>query len=588
MHNVRELKSVICLACANAFVRNRQDSNKNLLVVMSDFGSHIRKGFLNYKKYRLEIEEVLSEGPSYVFSKQEIIEKNENISRKENIYEVIDKKTNELKRRGLEEDEISIITSSHVQTMLENYQEYLKKQVLDIGQLSKIVDEKIIQMVQKFLDIAQQKFNIVYPVSLYYGLSLHIGSLVTSKKRTQKLGNQQIMEVIQEYHNEYMYSLQFISQIEKTYTVQLPIDEAVILTMFIIQKTTDMSSRKPVVLIAMHGNQSASSITQVINDLVKANNTYAFDMSLDSEPTTIYLELKKEIQRIEQGKGVIVIYDMGSFQNMLVSIAEETKIEIRPLYIPLTLVGIEASRRCSLDDDIENTYHQLIQSTRENLQYPEYKSSVYITLCHTGEGGAIEIKKYLEMHVRKKRNFIPLAISHKKTLVEKIKEIAEHHQIKSFVGTYDPNLFGIPFISIKEVFDYDTKKLDYLLDFNTTKLENVDMEAVYTYLDDSLEYVDITKLKKLLPTLIEEIENINVDELNQDQKLGLFVHISCAINRLIGNGKTPVNIQKQKVFKKYERMINGLIKCMKPIEKAFHIIINDDEIANIVCIVKKI
>ncbi len=588
-YNIRQLRSDIRIGCASGFVRTRNQKNGNTLLAMSDFNDDIRKGFLNYKQQRSELEAVLPEDYTFVFDKKSQIEQvAANFNTKDSIYQMIDHKVNELKERGLQEEDISVITTTHIQSIIESYQRYLTKQTLNIEQLSKVVDIKIINMVKDFLDQAQILFQVNYPLSLYYGLSLHIGALVQSTNRTQRLGNKQIMGIISEYQKEYLYCAQFINILELEYGISILMDEAVILTMFILGKDQQKSEAHPVLLMCMHGTGTATSVATVINTLVQTENAHGFDMSLDSEPLQVYQDLKNKVIQINQGKGVIVIYDMGSFKNMLETIASETNIEIRPLYMPITLLGIDAARRCSLDDDIDNVYHQLIQSLKDTAQTPNYRTPAIVTLCNTGEGGALELKKYLEQNCLKTREIIPLAISDRKELVNQVKDILRTYRIQSFVGTYDPNLFGIPFISITNIFECNPKKLDNLLDFNISNQQSVDMEAIYDYLDDSLEFVDVVKVKKYLPQLLDELEEVSNEELSNDQRLGLFVHIACSINRALANEKTPTNIQKNSLMKKYESLFKEIIRCFKPIEKAFGIIVNDDEIANVMCIIKKL
>jgi len=590
-NNVRQLDVSIRIACANAFVRSRKQLDQNILILISDFNDNLRQGFLNYKKYRDEIERIVPEEYNYVFSSQNMVEKNiGSQSTRESIYEVIGHKMDELKERGLQDEEIDLLTSTHIQTIFDDYQRYLTKQVMNLGQLSKVVDRKIIEEVKQFLDTAQDKFNVMYPMALYYGLALHVGSLLENNGRSQRLGNQQIMQIVSQYNNEYVYCLQFIQHLEKTMNTRIPVDEAVILTMFLVNQESAKSNAKPVLLYCMHGHQTASSLATVINALVQADNTYGFDMSLDSEPMDSYGQLKDLIIRIHQGKGVIVIYDMGSFKDMLLNIAKETGIEIRQLYLPITLLGIDAARRSMLDEDIDNTYHHLLQNIQQIYAQDEYKfkAPILITLCATGEGGAIELKKYIERYSTKPREIIPLAISDRKVLVEKVKALLEVYSIKSFVGTYNPNLFGIPYISIQDVFECPPDKIDQLLEFNPIGEKGLDMEAIYDYLDDSLEFVDIQKIRKYLPSLLDSIENVSNETLDMDQKLGLFIHIASSINRSLSKESSPVNRKREQIFAKFETLTKELARLLKPIERSFGIIVNDDEIANIVCIIKKL
>ena len=589
-NNVRQLDVSIRIGCANAFVRSRKSNNPHILVLVSDFNDNLRQGFLNYKKYRNEIEQIVPEEFNYIFSGQNIIEKNIGPSSKESIYEVIGHKMDELKERGLQEEEIDLLTSTHIQTIFDDYQRYLTKQVMNLGQLSKVVDLKIIEEVKRFLDLAQEKFNVIYPMSLYYGLSLHVGSLLENIGRSQKLSNQQIMQVVSTYNNEYMYSLQFINHLEQTMNTKIPVDEAVILTLFLVNQSSSKNNSKPVLLYAMHGHQTASSLASVVNTLVQGDNTYGFDMSLDSDPMDSYNQLKELIIRIHQGKGIIVIYDMGSFKNMLKNIADETGIEIRPLYLPITLLGIDVARRSMLEEDLDHTYHHLLKNIQDIYSQDEYKykAPVIVTLCATGEGGAIELKKYIERYSKKNREIIPIAMSDRKLLIDEVKRLLETYSIKSFVGTFNPNLFGIPYLSIQDVFECPPEKIDQLLEFNPIIEKEFDMEAIYAYLDDSLEYVDIQKLRKYLPALLESIEMISNEGLDMDQKLGLFIHIASSINRSLSKEKTTINRKREQIFTKYESLTKDLARLFKPIERSFGIIVNDDEIANIICIIKKL
>lgn len=173
-------------------------------------------------------------------------------------------------------------------------------------------------------------------------------------------------------------------------------------------------------------------------------------------------------------------------------------------------------------------------------------------------------------------------------LVEKVKDLLEVYSIKSFVGTYNPNLFGIPYLSIQDVFECPPDKIDQLLEFNPIGEKGLDMEEIYAYLDDSLEFVDIQKIRKYLPSLLEAIETVSNETLDMDQRLGLFIHIASSINRSLSKEASPINRKREQIFTKYETLTKELTRLFKPIERSFGIIINDDEIANIICIIKKL
>jgi transcriptional regulatory protein LevR len=214
---------------------------------------------------------------------------------------------------------------------------------------------------------------------------------------------------------------------------------------------------------------------------------------------------------------------------------------------------------------------------------------VIITLCSTGEGGAQQIKSYLQKYLKfSENNIIPLAISDKAKLLSEVTRIQKDHTIQCLVGTYDPKISGIPFIPISKIFESDPNQLEAILSNSELDDKIFNTKAIYDYLDEQLEYVDVKKIKKILPYVMREINQIVGGELSQDQKLGLFIHIACSINRLLAKDKLPVNLQKDLIMSKYSALFKEVLKRFKALERAFGVIFSDDEIANVVSIIKKL
>ncbi|MGC4439493.1 hypothetical protein ABXW85_11500, partial [Streptococcus suis] len=69
------------------------------------------------------------------------------------------------------------------------------------------------------------------------------------------------------------------------------------------------------------------------------------------------------------------------------------------------------------------------------------------------------------------------------------------YEIHTFVGTYDPKIFGIPFISIKSVFEVSKENLDQLLTFTPIYSSDINFVSIYTFLKDELKFTPISKLK---------------------------------------------------------------------------------------------
>ncbi|WP_300276070.1 PRD domain-containing protein [Peptacetobacter sp.] len=598
--NIKQLRDDIKFGCANAYVREHENSDEVIYLYIRDFPTNVRKGFLYYKEYREEIENLIPKNYSYTFSEEniekeeytKIIKNNKNI----NMYDMIDSKIIELKERGIDNEGITTIINADILSSFKNLTNKVQNSKIDKDYISKVVDIRIINLVEKFIKEASNRFDRIYPEAVFYSLCLHLSASLERDNSLQRLTNGQIMEVIENYREEYTFCMKFCVEIEKEFNVRLPIDEIVFITMFICENiTTERNTNKPVVLVAIHGNSAASSIADVVNSITKNNNTYAYNLSFDKDMKTAYDEFKEVIQEIDNGKGIIMIYDMGSIKAMAEMISQETDIKIRMLEVPITLLAIDCSRRVNMTSSLEEAFEGMINSYHEN--YPMIKDSyernknnkVIVTLCMSGKGGAIQIKKYLETHLKEKNiDIIPLAINNSDYLLSELEKIRKKQTILYIIGTYDPQVYGIPFISVSKLFQTPVEKLDVLLALENVELsEAIDYKTIINYLGEQFKGVDMKLLEKDLLESMKKIKKIS-NGLTIDQEIGLFMHIACTVNRMINKEKMYANIHKAKILSKNKQIYNQLKEILEEIEIDFNILFNDDELANIISLIKQI
>lgn len=599
--NVKQLYKDIQLACANGYARNFDTQIDQMEVLIHDFPNYVRKGFLYYRKYRTQLEDMVPDNYLYIFSAQTTnacenstaVQKNA----RDSFYDMINHRIEELKERGMDEDDIStIIQSDHDYSIYKTNQSMIKKEI-NKESLSKIVDSKIIQIVDRFLKEASLRFDRVYPDSVFYAICLHLSSMLERQNKAQKISNEQIVTIVKEYNDEYIFCSKFAGDLEKEFHLQnpIPIDEIVFMTRFICDNQFgDVVESKPVVLVAMHGNSTASSIVEVTNALVQDGNIFSFDLQLDIDMQQIYEDFKQTILEINQGKGVLMLYDMGSLQSMASMVTTETGIEIRTVCIPATLIALDASRKASCHDSLDEVYHEVVDSYQQ--LYPELEQSyqkakepqVIITLCMTGEGAAVQMKNYIAQNIHlENTDIIPLSISDRDYLLKKVNQIQKKQKIVCIVGVYNPELYGIPYIPVSTLFNTPADKLDILLTLQTTQaVTSVNYDVIYTYLQEQLEGFDIQLLKEVLPKVIMRIKKA-CHGLTSDQEIGLFMHIACSIYHLQQQKEPPKNGQAQRIISKNKRLYNDLKDFLTLVEEEFYVQFSDDELANIIQIIKK-
>lgn len=418
---------------------------------------------------------------------------------------MIDRKVEELKEHGVEGDDISTILHENLNHVFYEIDQSMGRKEIDKESLSKIVDSGIIELVHGFLREASERFERVYPDAAFYAICLHVSSVTERKLGTQKMTDEQIAKVVKEYNEEYIFCSKFAGELKEKFDVTLPVDEVAFLTMFLCQAHRGSAlENKPVVLVAMHGNATASSIVKVANVLVGDDNIYAFDLVLDEDMQQVYENLKQTFIDIDQGKGVLMLYDMGSLQTMAGMIGAETGIEIKSVCVPATLIALDASRKASSYHSLDEVYHEVMESYQQVYQELEQSSrnrgnpQVIITLCMTGEGAAVQMKNYIVSHIHlENTDVVPLAISDRDYLLKKVNQIQKKQKIVCVVGAYDPQLYGIPYIPVSKLFDTPSDKLDILLSLETTQaVTGVNYNAIYAYLEESLDGFDIQLLKR--------------------------------------------------------------------------------------------
>ena len=588
--NIEQLKSDIKLGCANAYVREYKNKDDKINVYISDFEHYVRKGFIYYKKYRDEIEVIIPSDYEYSFNDKtmEMLPRDLNrVNKSVNVYDVISYKAGELENNGFSEEDVNHVLDAELERTFVAYHKSIIKQVDDKRQLSMLVEDKIIRLVEEFLEQASEQLQRVFSPSVFFGLCLHISAMLNNKEHVHAIPTEQANDIIENYKTEYLLCVQFAAKLQQEYSVTIPINEAALLAMFICypHSTLTISDETPVLLYILQGLGIAKALTKTVSELTGNSNAFYFDIPLDKDYSEVYTELKAYIEEINRGKGVIVFYDADTLEPILDILSIELNIPLRRISYPLITPAIEHSRTTLLHNDIDDAYKALLQEQVTNRTRRSNKA--IITLCSSGKGGAEQIKDYL-IRYGQISNFdvIPLAMSANEPLQREIMDIMKEWTIHCIVGTHDPKLFSIPFISLSSVFSVKPEELPSVLRFEKKKREEIDWGEVYTYLSEQLEMVDIDKLKKTLPAVLEDI-NKNIGHLSLDAEIGLFVHVACYINRVLSKEHLPVNNKKESIISKHSNQYKKLVQLIKPIERRFNIIFSDDEIAHVIAIINK-
>ncbi len=589
--NVKQLKNDIQRGCANAYLRTRNMEEEWLCLTFEDFPAYVRKGFLNYKANKSELSQYLKPNREYYYTKQKSGELpgQENDGKLGNIYETIEKKIDQFEKTGLEEEDILTAVIDEIE---ENFVTEVGEFLTDKEALSKIVDPAIITLVNQYLRKASDQLHRVYPESIYCGLCIHLNETIKGYGKRHYASNEKTAQIMKEHEEEFRLSLEMGNELEEQLHVHLPMDEIAFITMFFSRNATrDNRKKRPVLLVAMHGETTASSMVSVVTSLTHMKNSYAFDLPMAMPMDEAYERMKALMVQIHQGSGILVLYDMGSLKTFAETISRETGIEVRCLGIPSTLIAIDCSLRLDEAQSLEEaagqtqeSYMQYMTDLTGGYERTE-KQKAIIALCRSGEGGAVWIRQYLEKHADvSEYQVIALAMSDRGSLINRISAIMNDHEIICMIGTYDPQLFGIRFIPVSKL--VESKNLDALLQIDyEVENEGKGYEIIFENIEEEYPELDMKKMRRHLPRAIVNVSKY-VQELNEDQEMGLLMHVASLTARMLsGQPLTPYR-ESNHIIQKNKKLFYELKEIMKPLEMAYSIEFPDVEYAYMIDIIK--
>ena len=586
--NVTGLKKDIHTGCVNCYARKGSSKNKFIEILLSDFPTYVRKGLIYSKTHKEELEELVSEQYVYAFTDSTMLKKQAQKSEeKRDIYQSIDDRKKKYKKQEIEEEEIDAYVSIALKEDFQKYYNELSGKISNRNMLENIIANKMIEHVDLFLKIAEETFQIKYDEKIMCALCLHMNSALIRNESKQRVSNEEIVQMTVSYPQEYQLAQEFILETEEVFHTRLNVDEIVFVMMFLLEERVT-KKQQVVTLIAMHGDHSAQEVVKTVNILSNENNTYAFNLPLDQNMKEAYEDFKKEIIRIDQGKGIILIYDMGSLRTMAESIAAETNIDIRFVESPITLIGVACSNKASEEKRIEEIYGYLQENFKTAAYSRNYDgSNKIVVITSKSEIEAEKIQRFINENMSWNNVKIRrIVAANEGQLYSMIDSIAEEGEIVGIVGDYDPLLHQYQFIDVNQLMKSEKSNLDDYIQ-TQNELGKTGITETYEYLEENFKELNMAKVEVYLDDFMNKVQDLLKIRLDENKKIGLIIHIVCLLDRIRQKYTPSISFIASGVIDKNKEMVPEVKKLLRPIENEFNVYINDTEIATIITIIRE-
>lgn len=465
MGNIGQLKSDIQVACATDYLRYLNENNKHISLDVSDFNINVQQGLLRKKYSNDEVNKYFNQGIVIMPEENEItfLDEKELYIFPNNIYKYIEKRYETLKKQGIPQKLVYNIVGKEIDIKLERTAKYISLNSNNNSErinISKIVGKDIAETVVSMVELAEIDLGPLNK-SLVYSLSLHLCESIHRIKESKPILCPKLEEIKQTYILEYETARKMIKLAERMLVVKFPEDEIGFVSMYLknnIDSFVKLNNKVKIIIIT-HGNV-AEEMAKVANKIIGYEVVHYVCMPLDENPKFALkraIELAKKINE----DGILILVDMGSLLTFGELITKESGIPTKTIERVDVAMVLEVAIKAENGDTSLSELYDIVKKQNTYIGYmrrPEdsNKKKVIVTLCITGEGAALGIKKLIEDTLpevsRNEIEIIPLGIIGNGT-DEYIKKIHANKEVIAIIGTIDPRIENIKFFPVERIMD---------------------------------------------------------------------------------------------------------------------------------------
>lgn len=532
--NIGAMKNAIKAACANAFLTNRQDN-----------------------ALRIEIPHL----PDYIFLPMTTVQLKSSGTIQETMIPISKLKSTmnyaspflHLYDRLLDLYEEYLLKDNQFHTFLEKAKEHIQSYIDYIMFSNRYRqntnEDYLLKMLDKIYSIVMNKYSLAVPNS---EIKIYSRVLVEYSKHVvdAKVWISEHYEMVEDMKNILKEKVPRSSSIanEVVDNVELNLDielddllMSIITIAFIGYEHEE--SNPAVGVILCHGYSTASCIADTVNRML---GQYIFDgidmeinISIDkvAQLADDYLKRKDPIQEL------MFLVDMGSLEEIYNCIKPISNCNIGLINNVSTAMALEVGNLLKQGQSAIEILEAISSGYQLSTHYLEGKSkkNAILTVCATGFGAAQKISELLKSSLPHKIDLEIIPYDYQSLVENGTKDaIFSRYNVDLLIGTLDPKINDKKFLAVEDVMMNDeTGALWQLMSLylNGEDLASFNQNILKTFtLSNIVNHLTILNGEKIIDDVEEIVKDLEFnlnEELDSTRKLGLYVHISCLIERLI-------------------------------------------------------
>lgn len=598
--NVGQVKSNIQLICANGYIRNMRD--KQVKIEFETIPFSVKNGYYEISRQHSESNKMDT------FLEEEIIilpEGNEHkiylideFKPSFDLYSIIEQRHTALNQLGIPEKEINRLISQDIEGKLLNITNKMKGSAIVQEKIAKLVSPEVLSFTFKMTELVDSRYSEKLGDKFLIAFSLHLSAYIDGRAKKRNLPP--LKAENQNQYSENILAEEIAHHAEKILSFRLPQEEISYISLLIRSLRQRATNEKVTILVVMHGQSTASSMVNLVKELLSEEHVVAVDMPFDMTPNAAMEVVRNQVCHINRGKGVLIMVDMGSLINFGDVITHETGIPTRTVHMVSTPLVIEAVRKAGiigihLDEvytSLKNFRGYELNRKPSPMKTPERISiaqKTILAICSTGIGTALKLKTLIEdMLYEEDRHEIYVMAMSLSQAKEKRTELKENNHFICAVGIKDP-VYGIPFISIEELFSFEGEQRLKNIVEGRTNIDQISRPPliartiILESLRDILTFLNPYKLIDLLIKFIDRLEEIERKQFDGALKVNLGLHVANALERVI-QGNT-LNISSSNI---HDQRLGIYQEAATIFRDSLGVTLNDSELSCIIEIIDEL
>ncbi|SET22552.1 sigma 54 modulation protein [Enterococcus malodoratus] len=461
--NIGELRSKIQVACAKGYLACMHQSDSGSQIII-DNETLVLSALPENQELSRELKH-FSTKDLIVYPTDKVTVPTQPINDpyefSEGLYRIIDTEYVKLQGNYLTEKEIDSTIWKLIEKKISRYITTIQngRQVQHLkDNIQTIVEQDLVQMAEEMLRTAEKELGEL-DQTLLFCLATHFNASIRRIRNGEGIMNPNLANVKKHYPKQFKIANQMAELAPKYIGMPLPDEEIGFIAMY-LSATTDAKVKigKNIGTIVVTHGKVAAEMVAVANELMGNSHLTALCISLDESPRFIYSRLLEMVKRNNQGRGVLVLVDMGSPETFGDQIAEELGINVRTVTRVDTLMVLDAIRKTQLIemnlDEVADSLVEQKKSVVLGKRNHSPKPEAFICFCLTGQGCARYLFEHLEeviVEVSAKVKFVFLSLLNEQTMEEQIKETAQQYDIIGIAGSFKVQTSDIPIIMMNDI-----------------------------------------------------------------------------------------------------------------------------------------